>query len=357
MAVADLSNPVIPEFDIKIDQKALADSARPFIAGIVVDDSLDWPSMFAVQFVSSFDLEDVHEWIDDPVLAVGNVAEFKLGYGNDLETLIIGEITGLEPEFVLDRLPSVTVRGYDRRHRLQRGRKTRTFLAQKDSDIASTIAREAGLSAEDIDSKVTHDYVIQANQTDLEFLQERARRIQYEVFVTDKTLHFRPVQNDKSEVMTLTIGEHLLEFYPRLSMMRQIGEVSVRGWSPQEKKKIVGTAQVGFSSAKMGGTGTKIGPQMNDVFGSMTDVLSMAPAMTQAEADQMAKASLDQKALSLIEGEGVCLGRTDLRAGKVIKIAGVGERFSGPYYVTSAIHRYTAQGGYRTQFQVRRNAS
>jgi len=355
MAVADLSNPVVPEFDIKIDQRTLDDRARPFIASIVVDDSIAWPSMFAVQFVSSFDLENVHEWIDHSDLAVGSVGEFKLGYGDDLETLIIGEITGLEPEYVSDRLPSVTVRGYDRRHRLQRGRKTRTFVARKDSDIASAIASEAGLSVEAVDSKVIHDYVIQANQTDLEFLQERAGRIQYEIFVTDKKLHFRPVQNDKSEVMTLTIGEHLLEFFPRLSMVRQIGDVSVRGWSPQEKKTILSTAQVGFETAKMGGK--KSGPQINDVFGSMTEVLSMQPAMTQAEADQMAKATLDQKALSLIEGEGLCLGRTDLRAGKVIKIAGVGERFSGQYYVTTAIHRYTAQGGYRTQFQVRRNAS
>jgi len=354
MALADLSNPVLPEFDIKINQKTLDDEARPFIASIVVDDSLAWPSMFAVEFASSFDLEDVHQWIDSSNLAVGNVAEFKLGYGNDLESLIIGEITGLEPEFVVDRLPSVIVRGYDRRHRLQRGRKTRTFVTQKDSDIAAAVAREAKLSAEAVDSKVIHDYVIQANQTDLEFLQERARRIQYEVFITDKTLHFRPVQNDKSEVMTLTIGEHLLEFYPRLSMVRQVGDVSVRGWNPQEKKKILSTAQVGFESAKMGGQ--KSGPQINEVFGSMTDVLSIQP-VTQAEADQMARAKLEERALNFIQGEGICLGRTDLRAGKVIKVDGIGKRFGGQYYVTTAVHRYTAQGGYRTHFQVRRNAS
>jgi phage protein D len=353
MAIADLSNPVVPEFDITIDGQRLAEDVRPFIVSIVVDDSIAWPSMFAIQLVSSFDLADVHAWIDASVLAVGNVVEIKLGYGNDLETLIIGEITGLEPEYVVDRLPSVTVRGYDRRHRLQRGRKTRTFVAQKDSDIATVVARGAGLKAQAEDSKVIHDYVMQTNQTDLEFLQERARRIQYEVVVTDKTLQFRPVQNDKSEVMTLIVGEHLLEFYPRLSMARQIGEVNVRGWNPQEKKQILSAAQV--ESAGMGGK--KSGPQMNEAFGPMIDVMTMQPAMTQAEADQMAKAALNRKAMTLIEGEGSCLGRTDLRSGKVVKIADVGQRFSGKYYVTTAIHRYTAQGGYRTQFQVRRNAS
>ena len=355
MPVPDLLNPIVPEFSIIINGQMLADRVEAFIASILVDDSLAWPSMFAFQLVSSFELENVNQWIDDAAFAVGNVVEIKLGYGNDLETLIIGEITGLEPEFVVDRLPSVTVRGYDRRHRLQRGRKTRTFVTQKDSDIATVVAREAGLKAESVGSKVIHDYVMQANQTDLEFLQERAARIQYEVFVSDKTLHFRPVQNGESEVLTLTVGEHLLEFYPRLSMGRQIGEVKVRGWNPHEKKEILSTAQVGFKFAKMGGQ--KSGPQISEAFGLMTDVLSTHPAMTQAEADQMAEAALNQRALSLIEGEGVCLGRTDLKAGKVIKIADVGKRFSGQYYVTTAIHNYSAQGGYRTQFQVRRNAS
>jgi phage protein D len=355
MPVADLSNPIVPEFDIIINGRALVDRARPFISSIMVDDSIAWPSMFALQLVSSFELDDVHEWIDHPAFAAGNVVEIKLGYGNAVETLIIGEITGLEPEFALDRPPSVIVRGYDRRHRLQKGRKTRTFVGLKDSDIASEVAKEAKLKVNAVDSKVTHDYVIQANQTDLEFLRERAGRIQYEVFVSDKTIHFRPVQNDKSEVLTLTIGDHLLEFYPRLSMMRQIGEVSVRGWNPQEKKEILSTAQVGFESAEMGGK--KSGPQINKDVGLTSEVLSMLPTMTQAEADQMAKAALNQSALSLIDGEGLCLGRTDLRAGKVIKIADVGKRFSGQYYVTSATHTYSAQDGYRTQFQVRRNAS
>lgn len=355
MPVADLSNPAIPEFDVIINGRALVDAARPFISSILVDDSIGWPSMFALQLTGSLELDDVHLWIDYEEFAVGNVVEIKLGYGTEMESLIIGEITGLEPEFVLDRPPTLIVRGYDRRHRLQKGRKTRTFVGLKDSDIASQIAGEAKLRVAAVDSKVTHDYVIQANQTDLEFLRERAGRIHYEVFVADKTLHFRPVPYEQSEVLTLTMGDHLLEFYPRLSMTQQVGEVSVRGWDPQQKKEIVGTAKTGFESAQMGGN--KSGPQINKELGLTSEVLSMHPTMTQAEADQMAQAVLKQKALTLIEGEGLSLGRTDLRAGKVIKIAEVGKRFSGQYYVITAIHNYTAQGGYRTQFQVRRNAS
>jgi phage protein D len=356
MPVADLLNPQVAEFDIVIDGRRLPSRMRPFIASILVDDSLALPSMFALEVVSSNDLEDVNQWIDDDLFAVGNVVEIKLGYGDDLEALIIGEITGLEPEYVSDRLPNLIVRGYDRRHRLQRGRRTRTFVKQKDSDIASKIAGEAGLSAQIMDSHVIHDYVIQANQTDLEFLQERARLIQYETVVYDKQLTFRPIQNNKGEALTIALDDHLLEFYPRLSMARQVSEVSVRGWDTKEKKEILSTAQAGTESSKMGGreSGSKIAQR---AFGSMVDVVSTHPLMNQAEADQIAKAALDHRALSLILGEGLCLGRTDLRPGTVIKIDGVGKRFGGQYYVTTASHRYTAQHGYLTQFEARRNAS
>ena len=87
-----------------------------------------------------------------------------------------------------------------------------------------------------------------------------------------------------------------------------------------------------------------------------TRSISQRPVSTQAEADQLAKARFNHRILELVEGEGVCWGRTDLRAGKVIKIDGVGKRFSGQYYVTAAIHCYTSQQGYLTRFTVRRNA-
>lgn len=271
-----------------------------------------------------------------------------------------GEITGLEPELAADRLPSLTVRGYDCRHRLQRGCRTRSFVKKKDSDIAKQIADEAGLSAQVKDSQVLHDYVLQANQTDWEFLCERARRIEYEIMAEDKKLLFQPVANAESAVLALSLSrkslkDDLLEFYPRLTAMGQVSDAAVRGWNVKDKKEIVARAKAGGELAKMGGE--KSGSQVAEsAFGAAVEVFGTRPVMAQAEADQIAKARLNHLALGLISGEGVCFGRTDLRAGRVITIEGVGDRFSGRYYVTSAVHRYTPQRGYQTHFTVQRNA-
>jgi phage protein D len=354
MSTSKSSSTSSVDFDVLVNQSQLPVEAEPCVTSITVDDSIDIPSMFTIEITGTAN-QPPNRWVDDEELfAVGNAVEIKLRYGSAMQSLIKGEITGLEPEFASDRQANLIVRGYDRRHRLQRGRKTRTFLQLKDSQIASQVASAAGLSANVVDSSVTHDYVIQANQTDLDFLQERAHRIGYEVVIEDKTVYFRPVSNDKSEALTLELGKDLFEFYPRLSSSLQVSEVNVRGWDPKTKKELVGKAST--LATTMGGE--KTGPQMaSGAFGSAIRVVSAQPIRTQAEADQIAKAGFNDLALDLIAGEGECTGRTDLLAGKVVKIIGVGNRFSGQYYITSTTHHYDAQDGYRTNFTVRRNAS
>lgn len=351
------STSLLPNFEVLINGAPLEEDILAYVAEVVVDTSVELPGMFTIELSGSDQLKDEHEWIDDQKLfAIGNAVEIKFMHNKKKATLIKGEITALEPEFSSHSLPGLTVRGYDRRHRLQRGRKTRSFAQRKDSDIAAQMAREAGLTDQTTDSKVTHDYVLQANQTDLEFLQERARKIEYEVVVEEKTLLFRPVANAKKEVLTLSFEDDLLEFSPRLTAVGQVSEVEVRSWSAKDKKEIVGKAKIGAEVSTMGGQ--KSGGELAEsAFGAAPDVVTSSPALTQAEADQMATARFNHLSLGLIIGEGLCMGRPDLLAGKVIKLEGIGKRFSGLYYVTAARHRCLSQRGYQTYFSVRRNAS
>jgi uncharacterized protein len=349
--------PLVPKVDVLINGSPVSAAVLRYVQDVVVDDSVELPSMFAFVVSSSDALEQDSPWVDnEDLFSVGNVVEIKMSAASDLTSLIIGEITALEPEFVTSRLPLLKVRGYDRRHRLQRGRKTRTFLQKKDSDIATQIGGEAGLSVQAADTGTSLDYVLQANKTDWEFLCERARLIRYEVVVNDKILSFQPVGNDKSEILTLDMKDDLLEFYPRLSSAGQTTEVKVQSWSIKDKKAVLGDSKAGDEVSTMGGksSGAAIA---QSAFGNAIDVVSDRPVGAQAEADQIAKARFNDLALDLVTGEGLCRGRADIRAGKVIKIGGIGRRFGGPYYVTSVIHRYSPAGGYVTEFMVRRNAS
>ncbi len=345
-----------PQFGIRINGSDLPFKAMTDVISVTVHQDVAAPGMFALRLIT-WDITAIKiTWADDELFAVGNEVEIQMGYVDDLHILMVGEITGLEPEFFASEVPLLTVRGYDRRHRLLRGRKTRSFTQVKDSDLASQIAVRAGLSAQATDTGVTLDYVLQHNQTDLEFLQDRAQRIGYEVVVEDKTLQFRPRQHAGSEVLTLNREGDLIEFYPRLTTLNQVDAVAVRSWNPRDKQAIVGQAASGDESTRMGGS--TVGPAAAAAaFGSTESASVDRPVFSQAEADQMARGRFDELALAYITGEGSCIGRTDLRAGTLIGIEGLGRRFSGSYYVTSTTHTYTPQRGYRTGFTVRRNAT
>lgn len=346
---------LVTKFNILIKGNRLPLKSKADILSVTVSEDLDVPAMFTFQLVNCNLVENKITWVDSELFSIGNLVEIQLGYGNNLTTLIVAEITGLEPEFSQTANSTLVVRGYDLRHRLLRGSKTRSFTQMKDSDIANKIAGEQGISIDIKDTSIKLEYVLQANQTDLEFLQQRARRIGYEVIVEGKTLYFRGHQNNTKKVLTLNRSDDLIEFSPRLSTMSQVGQIEVHSWDIKQKKVLIGKASVGDESTTM--TGAMSGPKnTNQVFGKASHIINES-VLSQAEAEQIAKGQFNDMALAYIIGEGICQGNPELRVGRTIEIAGLGKRFSGIYYLTSVTHIYSQDLGYRTEFSVRRNAA
>ena len=355
MPPTDRAEGLAPEVRLRVAGKDVPLEAEADVIEVSVLQDVSAPGMFAVRLMN-WDLDKLQfTWSDDPLFAEGGEVEVLMGHAGELETVFVGEVTGLEPEFRADESPTVTVRGYDRGHRLLRGRKTRSFTQVKDSDIAAQVAEEAGLTAEAEDTKVTLEYVLQHNQTDLEFLEARALRIGYEVWVDGKTLKFRPRPTDEEGVLTLHLEEDLLEFSPRLSTVGLAGEVEVRGWNPKDKEAVLGKAAAADAGSTMGGKtgGLDVAVQAFDA----AVAVSVDRPVSQGEADQIAAGRIREMALSYVTGEGVAMGRTDLKAGTVVKIEGCGQRFSGLYYLASVNHTYSPKRGYRTAFTVRRSAT
>ena len=343
-----------PGFEVTVGGRKLPPEILGRVSEVTVDLSLDKAGMFTMKMGGAGDEDDKDKWIDDDLFAIGKAVEVKMGHGADMKSLFGGEITGLDPSFSSEQPPTMSVRSYDRSHCLQKGIENRTFTKVKYSDIASKIATEARLTPEVEDSRVVHEFVYQANQSNLNFLRALATEINYELMVEDKTLIFRPASVNGRAVVTLTMEKDLIEFSARLSAARQVTEVVVRGWSTTEKKEITGKATEG--DAPRMGDGKSAAALSKEACGAAVEIVSWHPVMSQAEADQMAASRFGAVSLGLVEGNGSTEGRADLRPGRVINIEGVGKRFSGPYYVTETTHRFDQENGYRTNFSVRRNA-
>ncbi len=325
------------------------------VAGLEVNLDIETVGMFSLLLHATERDQERIVVIDSDQFKPGNEIKIKMGYGSTLDTMIVGEITSLSPEYTDNGAVVFRISGYDRLYRLGFGRKTRSFRHMKDSDIASQIAQDWRLTPQVDVTDITHDYVLQNNQTDREFLAERARRLRYELRVEDRSLYFQKAKDDGRKITTLTYGETLIEFFPLLSTVNQTSKVEVRGWSIKDKKAILGEAGTGDTISTMAGQKTG-GAFSQEIAGDNKRTLSGESAATKDEAEARARASLNQSVSEFITGEGRCIGNPDIKAGRVVELKGLGKRFSGLYYVVSCTHSIGSRG-YHAVFSVRRTAA
>lgn len=339
---------------ITIDGSALGPSFEPLLESVVVDDHLHLPSMFVIVL-----RDHTRTVLADAKLKIGSKVVIQGPAGDAASTtpLITGEVTSIEAEY--DALGSrAVVRGYDPSHRLQRGRRTATYINVTDSDIARTVASRAGLDIGTIDgTNATHDHVAQANQSDWDFLQSRARRIGYHVAFQDGKFQFRrpvpasgaPSEGDfeSKDPIQMVLGQDLHEFRPRLTSSEQVGEVGVRAWDQVHKKIMTTSKATATASAKLPTDPARLA----GMFGSHELVETSQPFDTEASVEAATEALVERLGSAFAEADGVMRGTPALRAGTPFSVSVVGDEFLGGYVATSTRHVFD-RDGYRTEFAV-----
>ncbi|GAA4609842.1 phage late control D family protein [Actinoplanes octamycinicus] len=285
----------------------------------------------------------------------GNAVTIGMGYAGELRTLFDGEITSLSPAFPESGTPTVRVEGYTRLHWLRGAARSRTFQDVTDQDVAERIAAGLGLKAAAERTGARHPYLIQYNQTDLAFLVQRARAIGFEVTVDGRTLVFREQRSADRGGFRLEWGRSLRSFHPTMNTLRQVSKVIVCGYDARTKKEVRGEAGADTAAAGMGGRRTGAAVAETAFHRRVEEIRVDTPIASQEEADVLARAIYQDRALDFVTGTGSAAGEPGLRAGEVLELAGLGPAFSGPYYVAQTTHTIDASG-YRTSFSVRRNA-
>jgi Rhs element Vgr protein len=326
------------------------------LIAVTVDSSLHLPAMATVEL-----FDDDQLWINDTKIELGKPVEITFEEQPDPDStesplkklLFQGEITSIEPRFNKDGRATMLFRAYDKSHRLHRGKQSRTFLDSTDSDVVSTIAKEAGLTADVDTTKTKYDYLVQTNQTDMEFLQERARRIGYWAFAAKEKLSFKKADSKLSDTAgpDLEWPEMLREFRPRLSGVGQPKTGSAQGWDFKAMKEIEGKATTA-TKFNEGGVTKAAGAAADTAFagdGKANIAIVHRPMAVDGEATEIAQAALNDAASEFLQAEGECLGHADILAGVIVNVKGVGTRFEGKYLVTAATHIYK-RGQYTTRF-------
>jgi phage protein D len=332
----------------KINGATPPDLLKKLVREIIVDTSLYLPDMFSIHFD-----DPSLSCVDSQDLDIGKSIEISVkAMGQDSKSLLMkGEIVAIEPEFTQDAGMTVVVRGYDKSHRLHRGKKCRSFVDKTDSDIVKEIADANGLDVSVDATSPVNEHVIQDNRTDMEFIHERARRVGYLSYVENGKLYFKkPSKPDSGTV--LEWGKNLTDFQARLTSAGQVNNSEVHGWDVKNKSIITGNSSSPTGTPSVDGEnhGGNLATKSLGVR-DVKEIPNNQIVTNKSEADMLAQSLLDDRCQSFFQAEGNCWGNSAIRAGKQVEIKGAGKRFSGVYLITRAIHTFNFSG-YSTSFEI-----
>lgn len=352
----------IAEPMLEIDGQPAPENLLEDILHISVEESLHLPGMFTLVFrnAQAPGQEDAEFGQHDKLFKIGKTV--KIGFKSSATKsqefekqvegqVMEGEITALETHFTSGAQAPIIIRGYDISHRLHRGRHNRSFQNMTDSDVVKKIADEMGIPVGTLDSSGSpHDYIFQENQTNMEFLRERAARNGFELFIQDGKLYFRRPKLD--EELEMEWLKEITDFQVRVTSTQQVSRVEVRGWDYQQKRAIVvskSTDQVLTSTEQ--GSGQKTSTAFQGKPSDPTFVVVDQPIFTAKEAETMAQALFDELVGEFVQADAKAEGNPKLRPGRSIKLTDLGN-YSGNYYVTEARHIYSERK-YTTELSIR----
>jgi len=329
---------------VSVDGSPMAAELYGRLMLIHVEESVHLPDSFALHF------DDPHfELFDQDKFRLGTRVQIAFRAEDDVVVVTSGEVTAISIEPGTTGRHELVVTGLDLTHRLARGPKTRTFLKMSDSDIAAKIAGEYGLDT-DIDAvRETHEYVLQAGETDFAFLKRLCGRIGYDFWVSEKKFYFKHKPAGRAKPYQVRWGENLSRFSVRFASSDMCDEVVVKAWNPVDKRAVTGRAT-------NGDLGTDA-PAANDMvnaakhaFGRVTRFAGQFPADSQAEADAVAASLLLRATGGAVILRGEATGNPWLGAGDEVALDRVGRRLAGNYRVTSVEHTYGADKPYTVRF-------
>jgi hypothetical protein len=268
----------------------------------------------------------------------------------------------VEPIFPASGMPTVTISAHDFMERLTHGVKQRAFpWFLPDSLVAVIVAAENFLITEpDPAAAVVGALNVfeqrpryQYKQSDYKFLHRIAAEYGFDMWVDGDFMNFRfLLPGLPPPDVELRWGESLVDFTSKHTSIGEIVAVTIKVWIEMIKTELAVQAHWDGDSF-----GIRVMPAL---FGEMSETVEATlslpdiPFDTPVDAIKWVIGELRRRVNRRTTGRGSAVGDPRLRVGQVIALSGLGDAFSGRNYrLTSASH-VLDRGGYKTQFEVRK---
>lgn len=376
-----------------------------YIDEITFEDNADQLQRFSITFQGQADDAGGGQFLsllDSKLFGEGSILEFQFGWGNSLRTIGAGIITKKTPNFPRDDFPSFAIEGHDLLYKAVRRvpKGGVSYKGFRDSQIASIIGERNGFDIRINDPRSfagirrtegVFDRVQKKGVSDFQFLKKVSEINGYEVFSrfdTDRkkfALFFQPPSNKRNkEVFSFAYAEgdlpsfqnKLLDFEPTLDAFDQATDFEVfviknketRGTKVnfinrltlEENRRIAAERDRRFTGGNPGTQNGKQAPVDDGVqvgfkaFGRSFKFPPHKRFKSEFEARRAIEEFIKRQKENFITGKGTLKGNEAIQSRQAHIFNGLGDQFSGKYYLTQVIHKMSRSSGYETEFTCRK---
>ena len=276
--------------------------------------------------------------------------EIKIGAGYDQgeETIFQGIIVKHGVKINGDNYARLIVECQDKAVAMTVGRNNANYVDSKDSDIISKlIGGHSGLSSDVASTTTTHKELVQYYCTDWDFLLSRAEMNGFLVIVEDGKVSVKAPEVSQSSVLSVTYGQDLMEFDAAIDARSQLASVKATAWDPK-KQAVVESKEA--KPKTLNSQGDLDSAELARVLQLGSFRLQTPAPIEKTEADSWAEAQQVKSGLARIQGRMKFQGSAKAKAGTLVELAGVGNRFNGNVFV-SAVSHDLSNGNWTTEVE------
>jgi phage protein D len=338
-----------PAFEVRVAGAALAPLVAADVVELDVSEEVGRHGRLTL-LVQNWDADTrTVRHSDDGPFVPGKDIAVSLGYDAELTTVFDGVIASITAHFPRGGRPVLRVEGRSRSILMDHPPRSRQLADVSDADLAAALAADYSLSTDAADG-IQRPFVVSDRISDWEMLKRRAAELGWVCYVRDDTLVLRPPAANEQPI-ELDYTRSIIEVHLTQDLTHAINSAVGVAWdldALEAAESEQGASAAGLDTGDRPAHDTAVG----DAGWPVRDARVSSPAVAATdEADAHAVAAQRTAALAHVSGTGVVHGDPALRCDGWVSIIGVGDRLSGPHYVTATRHCLSANG-YRTEFQV-----
>jgi Rhs element Vgr protein len=268
----------------------------------------------------------------------GSEVTIAAGYGDDSTTIFSGVIVKHGLDVMPNAPPRLVVEMTDHAMKMTLQRKNAVFKQKSDHDLVAALISANGLTAGTNDAPSTVQDIVQYHASDWDLLVTRAEANGLLVIVAGKRVDVVAPDTSADPVLSVDYGDSMLAFEAGIDAASQLssGAVKSRSWSYTAQQVLEGAAV--DENSKVEALGNVEADKLAGVFGVAEAPRQSAAMLAKDALNSWSSAELLRARLAKICGSVRFQGSALAQIGKMIELAGVGPRFTGNAYITSADH-------------------